>query len=237
MIFIEVLSHDNSHNDTAILTLSASKSRYRLRDLYDFDLITSSMSEDNQPEYREDNHYHHHHDPYHHHDAHHHNHDSDIVVEVSNNKKDDNAVVVVDDFPILLDDYDVIGRYDNISYIDNGEVINDDNTTAKHQSINNNNNNRNSDDVDDDYLEMFSIPNYVYTRNHKVGDDDSIDYDDDVDDKNIKIKNKNKKKKKKIHNNNNNKNHDDKKNDDIINVDVETKLFNDLNVFLRFVWL
>jgi len=182
------------------------------------------MCEDNQPDYRDNNH--HHHNEYS---------DSVSVLEVSDNKND-----IVVEFPILLDDYDVIGRHENISYIDNGEVINDDNNTAKNQSMNIIN--RKSYDGDSDYLEMFSIPNYVYSRNSNTVDDDYNDDDldhkitiinDDKNDKKIKNQHKTKAKKVKAYRNNNNHNNDANKKSDDINVDVETKLFNDLNLYLH----
>ena len=177
------------------------------------------MCEDNQPDYRDDDHNHHRNEYS----------DSVSIVEVSDNKND-----TVVEFPILFDDYDVIERHENISYIDNGEVINDDNNTAKNQSMNIIN--RKSYDGDGDYLEMFSIPNCVYSRKSNTVDDDD---DDDADHKitiiNEKIKNQHKKKTKKVkaYRNNNNHNNDANNKSDDINVDVETKLFNDLNLYLH----
>ena len=114
------------------------------------------MCEDNQPDYRDD-------------DNNHHRNEYSDSVEVSDNKND-----TVVEFPILFDDYDVIERHENISYIDNGEVINDDNNTTKNQSMNIIN--RKSYDGDGDYLEMFSIPNYVYSwKSNTVDDDDDKD--------------------------------------------------------------
>jgi len=184
------------------------------------------MCEDNQPDYRDD--HNHHHNEYS---------DSVSVLEVSDNKNDN-----VVEFPILLNDYDLIGRHENISFIDNGEVLNDDNNTAKNQSMNIIN--RKSYDGDSDYLEMFSIPNYVYSRNSNTVDDDYNDDDGDVDhkitiinddknDKKIKNQHKTKAQKVKAYRNNNNHNNDANKKSDDINVDVETKLFNDLNLYLH----